>query len=221
MRKPGSFDHTLEAIGLIKDSGMWANVMTTVSSANANEIPDLIDLVASLEVDVYAFSRYCPTSGQHRDEFHMEPAEYRDLLIRCQKRMEAREAEGCHTEFQLKDHLWKLLLWEQGHISLPVPKADEGLIYDGCHCGTAHMTILPNGDVHACRRMESLVGNIFKQAPEDIFLGDELEKYRDFDKFEKCTGCELFSLCRGCPAVAAGYTGDMYAPDPQCWKEVA
>ena len=25
----------------------------------------------------------------------------------------------------------------------------------------------------------------------------------------------------GCPAVAAGYHGDMYAPDPECWKEVS
>ena len=29
-------------------------------------------------------------------------------------------------------------------------------------------------------------------------------------------GC--FASASGCPAVAAGYHGDMYAPDPQCWK---
>lgn len=223
MRKPGSFDATLRAIPLIRESGMWANVMTTVSSANAAEIPDLIDLVASLDVDVYAFARYCPTSGQHRDEFHMEPLEYRDLLLRCQERIDALTAAGCHTEFQLKDHLWKLLLWEEGRLTLPEPPApgEKPLIYDGCHCGIAHMTILPTGDVYACRRMESLVGNVFKQTPEQIFLGDAMEHYRDFDRFEKCRSCELFSVCRGCPSVTAGYTGNMYAPDPQCWKEVA
>jgi hypothetical protein len=50
------------------------------------EIPDLIDLVASLGVDVYAFGRYCPTSGQRVEEFHMEPLEYRALLVECQDR---------------------------------------------------------------------------------------------------------------------------------------
>ena len=47
-----------------------------------------------------------------------------------------------------------------------------------------------------------------------------MSKYRQYDKFEKCAKCELLRFCRGCPAVAAGYHGSMYAPDPQCWKEV-
>lgn len=220
MRKPGSFQSTVDAIPLIKNAGMWANVMSTVSSANASEIPDIIDLVAQLEVDVFAFSRYCPTSGQARDEFHMEPHAYRELLLRCQERIEANRAAGCHTEFQLKDHLWKLLLFEQGKLTIP-QNNEDGMIYDGCHCGIAHMTILPDGEIYACRRMESAVGNIFHESAEEVFLSEEMEQYRDFDRFEKCTRCELFGWCRGCPAVASGYTGgNMYAPDPQCWKEI-
>ena len=38
--------------------------------------------------------------------------------------------------------------------------------------------------------------------------------------FKKCSKCELFGWCRGCPAVTYGYTGDMYDADPQCWKDV-
>jgi len=45
-----------------------------------------------------------------------------------------------------------------------------------------------------------------------------MEALRDFNRFEKCATCELLGWCRGCPAVAAGYTGSMYSPDPQCWK---
>ena len=47
-----------------------------------------------------------------------------------------------------------------------------------------------------------------------------MEEKREFDKFEKCSKCELFGWCRGCPAVTHSYTGNMYAADPQCWKEV-
>ena len=219
MRMPGSFDATLAAIPLIQSAGMWANVMTTVSSANAAELPSIIDLVAERGVDVFAFARYCPTSGQRRDEFHMEPLQYRELLLACQERIDAHVAAGCHTEFQLKDHLWKLLLWEQGRWEVP-QGADPKLIYDGCHCGIAHMTVLPTGDVFACRRMESKVGNVFERSAKNIFLGEAMEAHREFGKFEKCRDCELWGWCRGCPAVAAGYTGDMYAPDPQCWHEV-
>ena len=54
----------------------------------------------------------------------------------------------------------------------------------------------------------------------DLFTGRELDACRDYDKFEKCSKCELLRFCRGCPAVAYGYAGSMYAPDPQCWKTV-
>ena len=47
-----------------------------------------------------------------------------------------------------------------------------------------------------------------------------MNAYREHERFEKCAKCELLRFCRGCPAVAFGYTHNFYAPDPQCWKEV-
>lgn len=218
-RKPGSFAETLRAIGCLKRAGIWVAVMNTVSSMNAVELPQLIDLVASLDVDVFAFGRYCPTSGQKRDEFHLEPLEYRDVLLAAQERMEFHQTAGCKTFFQLKDHLWTLLLWEQGKFTIP-KIAKTGMIYDGCHCGTGHMTVLPTGDVYACRRMESKVGNVAENTLEELFFSPQMEAKRDFKKFKKCSKCELFGWCRGCPAVTYGYAGDMYEADPQCWKEI-
>lgn len=48
----------------------------------------------------------------------------------------------------------------------------------------------------------------------------QMERYREYDKFKKCSKCELKAWCRGCPAVASGAHGDFYDADPQCWKEV-
>ena len=128
-------------------------------------------------------------------------------------------AAGCTTTFQKKDHLWTLLEWEQGRFTIPEGAAC-GKIYDGCHCGIAHMTALPTGDVYACRRMESRIGNVREKIMFDLFTGQNIEAHREFSKFEKCNCCKLRGWCRGCPAVAAGYTGNRYAPDPQCWMEV-
>ena len=219
-RKPGSFDATIEAIRTIRASGMWCAVMSTVSSVNMAEIPELIDLMAELEVDVYAFGRYCPTSGQRAAEYHMEPLAYRDFLLECQRRIRAHETAGCRTTFQRKDHLWTLLEYEQGTFQIPAG-ARPGMVYGGCHCGIGHLTITPTGDVYACRRMESRVGNCLEESLLDIFLGTKMECHRDFARFEKCAHCELAGFCRGCPAVAAGASsGNMYAADPQCWKQV-
>ncbi len=215
-RKPGSFDATLAAIPVIQSAGMWANVMTTVSATNATEIPELIDLVADLGVDVYAFGRYCPTSGQRADEFHMEPLAYRELLVECQRRIAAQQERGARTFYYKKDHLWKLLEWEQGALKIPTG-ANTHVFHDGCHCGRGHLTILPTGIVYACRRMESPVGDIGRESLASIYFGQHMDAYRDISGFEKCTTCPLHGWCRGCPAVAFGYTGNRYAPDPQCW----
>jgi len=216
-RKPGSFQTTLEKIECIKKAGMYCAVMSTVSSANMNDFPELIDLVVKKNVDVFAFGRYCPTSEQKSEEYHIEPFAYKEFLEKCWSKFQ--QYKGCGTTFQLKDHLWTLFLYEKGLFHIP-EYADDKMIYDGCHCGIGHMTILPNGDVYACRRMNSKIGNIFETPILDLFLGNTLDEYRDFDKFEKCNKCELKGFCRGCPAVTFGYTGNMYAPDPQCWKEI-
>ena len=53
----------------------------------------------------------------------------------------------------------------------------------------------------------------------DVWQGPKMEQYRQHERFEKCQKCELLRFCRGCPAVAFGYTHRFYAPDPQCWKQ--
>jgi radical SAM protein with 4Fe4S-binding SPASM domain len=98
---------------------------------------------------------------------------------------------------------------------------NEEMIYDGCNCANCHLTILPKGEVYACRRFESNVGNVFNETLFDIFTGDNMNQYRDYEKFEKCSKCELKRFCRGCPAVTYGYTGNFYGTDPQCWKQVS
>jgi radical SAM protein with 4Fe4S-binding SPASM domain len=68
--------------------------------------------------------------------------------------------------------------------------------------------------------MESKVGNIFEKEIYDVWTSKEMNEYRKYDEFEKCSKCELHRFCRGCPAVAYGLTHNMYAPDPQCWQEI-
>ena len=216
-RRPGSFDCTLEKIGCIKRAGIRSVIMTTVSGVNIKEIPDIIDTVVAAGADVFAFARYCPTSGEK--DTGIAPQEYRKLLDTCYKKYQKYEAEGCSTYFNKKDHLWTLYEHEQGIFKIP-EDARDGMIYSGCNCGNCHMTILPNGDIYACRRVQnSKVGNAFLDRLADIWVC-QMEQYRDYGKFEKCSRCELLAYCRGCPAVASGRDGNFYAADPQGWKEV-
>ena len=214
-RKEGSYNTTLEKISCLKNAGIHANIMTTVSKININEIPGIIDTVVEHGADLFSFARYCPTSIEKSSQ--MTPEEYHNLLETCWERF--KKYEKSNTKFNLKDHLWTLFLYEKGLFTIP-SDLEEDVIYDGCNCGNSHITILPNGDVYACRRMESKVGNALDEEIYDIFFGEQMNHYRQYEKFEKCSKCELLRFCRGCPAVSYGTTHNMYSADPQCWKEV-
>lgn len=66
----------------------------------------------------------------------------------------------------------------------------------------------------ACRRVtDSRIANIFEDRLADVWVC-QMEKYREYDRFIKCSKCELKAWCRGCPAVANGTNGDFYGADP-------
>ena len=216
IRQEGSYDATIEKISVLQEAGIQVAIMTTVSKWNVKEIPPLIDEVVKANADVFAFARYCP-SAKDKDVC-CTPQEYKNLLAECAKKF--MEYKDSNTYFSKKDHLWTLYDYEQGHFN-PDDYPNDEIVYGGCNCGNAHFTILSDGACYACRRMESKVGNALTDDLYDLFMGAEMDKYRVYENFEKCGKCPLLRFCRGCPAVAFGYSGgNMYAPDPQCWYEV-
>jgi radical SAM/SPASM domain protein of ACGX system len=215
-RKPGSFRLTLEKVGCINRAGIRSVIMTTVSQTNYKEVPDIIDAVVDAGVNIFAFSRYVPSGGEV--DTTMTAETYKALLAACDAKFEEYEEAGCQTYFSKKDHLWTLYEYETGAFQIP-KNLEEGMIYGGCNCGNCHITILPTGEIYACRRVaDSKVGNIYEDRLADVWL-TSMEDYRDYSKFSKCSKCKLLGFCRGCPAVAKGTNGDYYSADPQCWAD--
>lgn len=209
MRKPGSFDDTVRWLKRAKEWKLRTMVMTTVSRINYLQVPEIANIAIDTGANVYAFARYCPT---HDDtEFNLSPDEYHNFLEKMWNFYQENIDRG--TTFAFKDHLWKLLLREKGILHVE----DDDIIYDGCHCGFTHLTFLENGDVFACRRMNSLVGHFPDESIEEIFFGEQMQKYREIEQIEGCGSCTLLKYCRGCRAVAYGTTGDFLSKDPQCW----
>ena len=210
IRKKGSFKATLDKISPLLEAGIRANIMSTVSSMNCSDIPELTRTVVEAGVTVFTFARYCPT---HDDtEYNMTPSEYREFLETMWQVFSDLADRG--TTFTLKDHLWTPFLQEKG---LFTPRSEK-VVFEGCGCGHAHMTVLEDGSVYACRRFESLVGNILERDFMSIFLDVPMSEYRNIEALEGCKDCELLFQCRGCHAVSAGSTGSFFQRDPQCWR---
>lgn len=212
LRKKGSFDETLNKVELLNKVGIHTSIMTTVSKQNMNEVPMLVPIMVKAGVRNYGFARYCPNPGDN--DSMIPPEQYKNFLEKMWEMYV--KYNDCETRFALKDHLWKLFLYEKGLYRTDFQGED---VLDGCHCGISHMTILSNGIVYACRRCESPIGKVPEQSLYDIFLGKNLDEYRRFDEFQKCKNCNLLRFCRGCPSVSKCATGNFYAPDPQCWRK--
>lgn len=212
IRKTGSFNETVKAIGLLRRNRVKTAIMSTVSRTNYQDIPELVkELVINHEVDVYDCARYCPAPTDV--DMTLTPQEYRDFLSTMWE-VYVGLAKTHKTLFPLKDHLWRLFLYERGLFSI----RSENTVFQGCNCGISHLTLLPAGIVYACRRFESPIGNILTQSFAEIFLGETLGRYRQVKQLQGCRDCELLNYCRGCHAVSYGTFGSFFAKDPQCWK---
>ena len=210
IRKTGSFDASIEAINILNKAGIESHVMMTVSQMNYKEVIDVIRYVVAIPVGGFAFARYCPTLLD-RGIYGIPPYEYRKFLAQVWDVYN--ELVCCETKFFLKDHLWIPFLYEKGLFQTK----EEDVIYEGCGCAMRHVCVLTNGDIYACRRFNSKIGNALQDSFKDVFFSENIAPYRDFEKME-CYNCKLFNYCRGCPAVSYGTYGSFYKKDPQCWR---
>ena len=218
MRKPGSWQATLEAIALLNNAGIRSQLMATVSRQNMDEIIACMDIAAEYHASNFTFARYCATTPEKAKEAYPSPEEYRDFLLRYYNKRRMLMEQGCATYFGLKEHLFTLLRYELGEFTVPeYARRHPEQVFDGCHLGQG-ICILPNGDLMACRRMESVLGNVKERSFSEIAGGELRRQYTDVKSIQKCRDCELLNFCRGCRAVGYNATGDLHCADPMCWK---
>ena len=78
------------------------------------------------------------------------------------------------------------------------------------------LALLPDGEVHACRKFPSPVGHIGRKSLGEIYESLEARRYRMGAK--GCTGCVIRPVCGGCLAVAQSMGLDAFQEtDPYCF----
>jgi radical SAM protein with 4Fe4S-binding SPASM domain len=95
----------------------------------------------------------------------------------------------------------------------------------GCAAGVSGLTLLPDGTILPCRRLEVPLGNVRTDSLREVWATSEvLCRLRTQSLYRgKCGSCPRWSGCRGCRAIAwacsaaAGEGGDYLAADPQCF----
>lgn len=220
IRGPGSFYRTVDGLVRLADAGIRCNVMMTISTENVHELIPLLEYTAQ-RTRAHSFSFDIASSVGNAGELsgRLSAEILLDLFKRYRQTARRLKDDGHSLKVHEKPALFRVLSALTAGREIVHP---EGVtVVGGCLIGWNGVSILADGSVMACRRYPSVVGKLPEQPFSEIFLGSpELRRFRRAGYFEVCGKCRFFGICRGCPAVNFGLTGDPRGAYPLCFKSL-
>jgi selenobiotic family peptide radical SAM maturase len=109
-----------------------------------------------------------------------------------------------------KDNLFNIVRHHFGRDLLP------GCTGSGCGAAASFVALLPDGQVHACRKYPSPIGDVLRESLGQIYSSGAAAAYRRGSA--RCRDCAVRSACGGCQAVTFGRGLDpLKDRDPDCF----
>lgn len=216
IRGKGSFASAARGIRYLVEAGIPVTLNATLSQLNISFAPDLVSIASALKVQRLGFSRLVPSG--------------RGLTL----------SKQMLSKTQVKSIYTLLLSFQSDDLDIvtgdPIasqyfgksrPDPDDSAL-GGCAAGISGLTILPDGTVTPCRRLNIPIGNVRLDSLRELWANSEvLLRLRNRDNYKgKCGKCQLWANCRGCRAVAYAWSSlkgnpDFLAEDPQCFIKTA
>jgi selenobiotic family peptide radical SAM maturase len=202
IRGKGHFDRILSFLDMLRSLKVSSMVMLTLTSGNMDQVIPLAGLLRD-RTDVFHFNRLA-LFGEGANLQMADRTRYRRFLEDYLAAAESNPVMGS------KDNLINILLHERG--------AD---LFGGCTgygCGAAFnfVTLLADGEVHACRKLPSPIGNVHERSLAEIYDSEPAKRYRLGPS--ACNGCEVRAACGGCLASAKSSGLDIFTEkDPFCF----
>jgi radical SAM protein with 4Fe4S-binding SPASM domain len=214
IRGKSSFSSALKGVQHLLDEGVTVTLNVTLSDINADYFMEIVELSSSTGVQRLGFSRLVP-SGRGKSLL--------PNMLRKEKLKELYEAIISLKIDGLDIVTGDPVLSQM----LSMNKKDAGSIpVGGCAAGLSGVTILQDGTITPCRRLDIPIGNIRKDSLREVWAASEvLLKLRDKKSYKgRCSSCSKWASCRGCRAIAYAYScakgeDDFLSEDPQCFIE--
>lgn len=186
----------------LRTLGVSATVMLTLTRANMDQVIPLAELLKD-RADSFTFNRLSAV-GEGANLLMPETEAFESFLH------DYVEAAAKNPIMSLKENLINVIRMEKGE------EPFGGCTGHGCGAAFNFMALLPDGEVHACRKFPSLIGNVKGASLHDIYLGEAAQRYRAGSA--ACRHCRLNTVCRGCLAVVQSMGLDPFAnKDPFCF----
>lgn len=204
IRGRGHFDLVMAFLAEARTAGLETHVMLTLTRANLDQVIPLGEQLRGL-TGRFTFNRLAQV-GEAKNLAAPTQEEFRAFLHRYLA------ARRTNPVLGFKDNLFNILRWQQGRRSLP------GCTGFGCGAAFNFLALLPDGEVHACRKFPSPLGHICTESLQAIYHSATAGKYRMGS--QACAACRLKKSCGGCLAVAHGCGLEpLQARDPYCFAD--
>ncbi|HET9657408.1 MAG TPA: thio(seleno)oxazole modification radical SAM maturase SbtM [Kineosporiaceae bacterium] len=195
------FERTFSFLEEARKRGVTTHVMLTLTSDNLDDVLPLAEQLRGLTHRL-SFNRLART-GAGTELAHPAPAELHAFLDR-------------YTAAARTDPLlgWKDNLLQPARRRAGLPPFG-GCTGHGCGAAFNFVAVLPDGQVHACRKFPSPIGKLPEQSLDTVWRSNAARRYRAGSR--GCQGCALRRRCGGCLAVTHGEGLDPITErDPHC-----
>jgi selenobiotic family peptide radical SAM maturase len=202
MRGPGHFQRALEFLGVLRDLGVYSVVMLTLTRENIAQVLPLAEMLRD-RADLFTFNRL----SQVGEGAKLKLPSMDEYVAFLESYVEAARDNPI---IGLKDNLINVLHHQRG-----VP------LFGGCTgygCGAAFnfLCLLSDGNVHACRKFPSPIGNVLESDLGSLYDSEAARAYRRGCR--ACRSCVIRPVCGGCLAVAHSLGLNIFAAhDPYCF----
>lgn len=204
IRGNGHYVKVMNFLSLLRKYDIKGNVMLTLTKDNINEVITLGEILKDT-VFRFTFNRLSQV-GEGADLELPDKKEFIEFLKKYIL------ASRTNPVLFFKENLFNIFRYQN---KIPLSGGCTGY---GCGAAFNFLALLPDGEVHACRKFPSPVGNILDNGIEAVYSSNESKKYRYGPK--KCRFCPIRNNCGGCFAVSYGNGLDVFKErDPYCFMD--
>ncbi len=202
IRGRGHFSRAVDFLGILKVLGIFSMVMLTLTRDNQDQVLPLAEFLRN-KADLFTFNRISLV-GEGANLHPVEKNKFQSFLA------DYMAAANENPIMSLKDNFFSLLRHNQGL------EPAGGCTGFGCGAAFNFLSVLPDGEVHACRKFPSPLGNVFSHGLAGIYDSDQAAKYRK--RCDECAECAVKASCGGCLAVSHSSGLDIFrSRDPYCF----
>jgi selenobiotic family peptide radical SAM maturase len=206
IRGLGHFSRIIEFLKVLRDLKIFSMVMLTLTKENMHQILPLAEVLRD-HADRFHFNRLSMV-GEGSDLTLPARDNYIAFLESYVKATDHNPILG------FKDNLINILRHKKGM------KPFGGCTGYGCGAAFNFLAALPDGEVHACRKLPSRIGNLFKESIEDIYNSAMANRYRSGSS--ACKSCTIRPVCGGCLASAYSHGLNIFEEkDPFCFMDIS